>query len=97
MDKPHSVIMRLEQVSKTFFSPTARIEILKHSDFTIAKGETLAVVGASGIGKSTLLNIIGTLDRPDQGRVMFRDQDLFSMGDNQLAAFRNERIGFVFQ
>ncbi|MCF8092311.1 MAG: ABC transporter ATP-binding protein [Desulfotignum sp.] len=97
MDRPESVIMSLEQVSKTFTSPTTSIEILKHSDFTIIRGETLAVVGASGIGKSTLLNIIGTLDRPDEGRVMFRDHDLFSLRDDQLAAFRNERIGFVFQ
>ncbi|MCA1794705.1 MAG: ABC transporter ATP-binding protein [Desulfotignum sp.] len=97
MDEYRSVLIRLERVSKTFASPTASIEILKETDFVITRGETLAVVGASGIGKSTLLNLIGTLDRPDQGRVIFKDQDLFSLGDDQLAAFRNERIGFVFQ
>jgi lipoprotein-releasing system ATP-binding protein len=97
MDKSGSVLIRLEQISKTFGAPKAAIEILDRSDFVITHGTTLAVVGASGIGKSTLLNIIGTLDRPDQGRVVFRGQNLFSLGDDQLAAFRNERIGFVFQ
>jgi lipoprotein-releasing system ATP-binding protein len=97
MDKSGSVLMRLEQVSKTFGTPPGTIEILKTTDFMITHGMTLAVVGPSGIGKSTLLNIIGTLDRPDQGRVMFRDQNLFSLGNGRLAAFRNERIGFVFQ
>ncbi len=99
MDKDNAscVLMRLEGVSKTFASPTASIEILKDADFIISKGETLAVVGASGIGKSTLLNIIGTLDRPDHGQVIFKGRNLFSFDDEKLAAFRNERIGFVFQ
>lgn len=92
-----SPIMALEGVSKTFASRSASIEILKEADFTIHGGETIAVVGASGIGKSTLLNIIGALDRPDHGRVIFRGKDLFSMRAEKLAAFRNARIGFVFQ
>jgi lipoprotein-releasing system ATP-binding protein len=58
---------------------------------------TLAVVGASGIGKSTLLNIIGTLDRPDKGQIVFQGRNLLSLKDDQLAALRNKRIGFVFQ
>lgn len=94
MDSP---LMTLERVSKSFNGRTASIDILTDTDFRIEKGETMAVVGASGIGKSTLLNIIGTLDRPDSGRVMFGDRELFSLPDEKLAAFRNERIGFVFQ
>lgn len=94
MDDP---MMRLEKVKKSFTNSTSRIDILTDADFDIYRGETIAVVGASGIGKSTLLNIIGTLDRPDEGCVTFRDMDLFSMPDEKLAAFRNERIGFVFQ
>jgi len=97
MDDTGSVLMHLEQVSKIFESPTATIPILTDADFSIARGQTLAVIGASGIGKSTLLNIIGTLDRPDRGRVMFEEQDVFSFADDKLAAFRNARIGFVFQ
>ncbi len=97
MDNPGSVLMHLDQVGKTFESPTSAIPILNDADFSILRGQTLAVVGASGIGKSTLLNIIGTLDRPDRGRVMFEGQDIFSFADEKLAAFRNERIGFVFQ
>ncbi len=75
----------------------SRLEILKDVDFTIYKGDTIAVVGNSGIGKSTLLHIIGTLDKPDHGELYFMDKELFSMGDEKLACFRNTAIGFVFQ
>ncbi|MEH0020005.1 MAG: ABC transporter ATP-binding protein [Desulfobacter sp.] len=91
------VLLSLEGISKTFVSQSASLEILKDADFTISKGETMAIVGASGIGKSTLLNIIGTLDRPDQGKLMYGDENLFSFGDEKLAWFRNHKIGFVFQ
>lgn len=87
----------LENVSKIFNGKTAVIEILKETSFQIHKGETIAVVGASGIGKSTLLNIIGTLDKPDAGRVLFQGRDIFSLGDEKLACFRNSQVGFVFQ
>ncbi len=75
----------------------SRLEILKDVGFTIYKGDTIAVVGNSGIGKSTLLHIIGTLDKPDQGELFFMGKELFSMGDEKLACFRNTEIGFVFQ
>jgi lipoprotein-releasing system ATP-binding protein len=97
MDNTGSVLMRLTQITKKFGTPPDVINILDGSEFTITRGMTLAVVGASGIGKSTLLNIIGTLDRPDKGQIMFQGRDLLSMKDDQLAALRNERIGFVFQ
>jgi lipoprotein-releasing system ATP-binding protein len=97
MDNAGSVLMRLTQITKKFGTPPDVINILDASEFTITQGMTLAVVGASGIGKSTLLNIIGTLDRPDKGQIMFQGRDLLSMKDDQLAALRNERIGFVFQ
>ena len=87
----------LERVSKKFTSKTATIEILKETSFKIYQGETIAVVGPSGIGKSTLLNIIGTLDKPETGRLLYRGQDLFALGDDPLARFRNSQIGFVFQ
>jgi len=60
-------------------------------------GETLAVVGPSGIGKSTLLHILGTLDRPDKGKVLFKGEEVFEFDDAKLARFRNKSVGFVFQ
>lgn len=95
MDK--EPIITLEGISKTFNGRTAPVTILNGADIKIYRGETIAVVGASGIGKSTLLNVIGTLDRPDSGRVVFREKDLLTFGDDHLARFRNENIGFVFQ
>ncbi len=75
----------------------ARIEILKDLDFDLSAGETMAVIGASGIGKSTLLHILGTIDRPDKGTLFFQNEDVFLFNDAKLAKFRNECIGFVFQ
>ncbi len=97
MDSALAPIISLEAVNKKFNGKTATIEILKESNFKIHQGETIAVVGSSGIGKSTLLNIVGTLDKPDSGRLLFQGKDLFSLGDEKLAMFRNSRIGFVFQ
>ena len=97
MDDTGSVLMRLTQITKRFGTPPDVINILDESEFTITQGMTLAVVGASGIGKSTLLNIIGTLDRPDKGQIVFQGRNLLSLKDDHLAALRNERIGFVFQ
>jgi len=90
-------LMALESITKSFVSKSSSLEVLAKADFQIFKGETIAVVGASGIGKSTLLNIIGTLDKPDQGLLMYKGHNLFSFGDEQLAKFRNRKIGFVFQ
>jgi len=85
------------KICKGFDNSGARIEILKAVDFDIDAGETLAVVGASGIGKSTFLNILGTLDRADSGRLLFNGEDVFLYDDEKLAAFRNTSVGFVFQ
>ncbi|HIJ55807.1 MAG TPA: ABC transporter ATP-binding protein [Deltaproteobacteria bacterium] len=73
------------------------IEILKWVEIDIYRGDTLAVVGASGIGKSTLLNILGALDRPDSGSLCYQGEDVFLYDDRRLARFRNESVGFVFQ
>ena len=90
-------MIRMEGLYKSFRNSRTEIEILKNVDFDIAAGETTAVVGPSGIGKSTLLHILGTLDRPDKGRILFNGQDIFTLDHVHLAAFRNESIGFVFQ
>ena len=90
-------LIQLNGVSRSFVSKTASLDILHQADLSIQQGETIAVVGASGIGKSTLLNIIGTLDRPDQGSLQFNSDDILAYNDEKLAAFRNKNIGFVFQ
>lgn len=96
-DKKDQPFMVLKSISKGFNTKEINIEILNQVDFDIHKGESIAIVGPSGIGKSTLLHLLGTLDRPDQGSLFFMGRDLFSMKDEKLALFRNEKIGFVFQ
>jgi len=86
-----------QDLCKAFNNSGVRIEILKEANLSLAPGETVAVVGASGIGKSTLLHILGTLDRPDSGILWFRGEDVLRYGSEKLAGFRNESIGFVFQ
>lgn len=73
------------------------LPVLRGINLSIDAGEIVSIVGASGAGKSTLLHILGTLDRPDSGQVRIDDQDVFALNDKQLARFRNEKIGFVFQ
>lgn len=73
------------------------LEVLKGVDLTVQKGEVVALVGASGAGKSTLLHILGTLDRPDRGHVTIDGKTVFDLPGNEVAAFRNRKIGFVFQ
>lgn len=73
------------------------LAVLKGIDLAIMPGEVVSIVGASGAGKTTLLQILGTLDRPDSGELRIADQNVFALNDRQLAKFRNERIGFVFQ
>jgi lipoprotein-releasing system ATP-binding protein len=89
--------IEVKDLWKGFDDTKVRIEILKGADFQIASAETLAIVGPSGIGKSTFLNLLGTLDRPDKGSVLFQGENVFRFDNEKLAKFRNESIGFVFQ
>ena len=73
------------------------LAVLKGVDIAINKGEMVSIVGSSGAGKSTLLHILGTLDRPDAGQVFIGDTDVFALKEKDLATFRNQKIGFVFQ
>lgn len=73
------------------------LEVLRGVSLDVGRGEVVTIVGASGAGKTTLLQIVGTLSRPDGGRVEIDGQDVFALGDRALSKFRNERIGFVFQ
>ncbi|WP_026994727.1 ABC transporter ATP-binding protein [Flectobacillus major] len=84
-------------IAKNIIKNYASLQVLKGIDLHIAKGEVVSIVGASGAGKSTLLQILGTLDKPDQGKVIIADQDVTLLGEKALAAFRNEKIGFIFQ
>jgi lipoprotein-releasing system ATP-binding protein len=97
-DRPqHNYLMSARHLKKSFSNGGVRIDVLKDISFDLTAGETVAIVGASGIGKSTLLHILGTLDRPDSGSMLFKGDDIFLFDDVQLARFRNESIGFVFQ
>jgi lipoprotein-releasing system ATP-binding protein len=90
-------LLRATGISKGFESNKVRLAVLDHLDLILLRGETLAVVGASGIGKSTLLHILGTLDRPDSGNLFFQGEDVFKFNELRLARFRNQTMGFVFQ
>ena len=78
-------------------SGPVELQVLNGIDIDIHKGEMLAIVGASGVGKSTFLHILGGLDRPTSGRVLYGDIDVFGLDNDRIARFRNERVGFVFQ
>jgi lipoprotein-releasing system ATP-binding protein len=73
------------------------LTVLRDLDLSVEAGEMVAIVGASGVGKSTLLHVLGALDRVDQGRIVIDGTDLTSLPDDQIVAFRNRRVGFVFQ
>jgi lipoprotein-releasing system ATP-binding protein len=90
-------LITVRSLCKSFTNGGARIDVLKDLDFDLSAGESVAIVGASGIGKSTLLHIVGTLDRPDSGELLFKGEDVFSYDDLKLANFRNQSVGFVFQ
>jgi lipoprotein-releasing system ATP-binding protein len=84
-------------VSKVFEETGTRIELFRDLDFAIASGDFVAIKGASGVGKSTLLHILGLLDHPTRGRVMFKGVDTGAFTDKRLSDVRNNEIGFVFQ
>ncbi len=73
------------------------MEVLKGVDLTFYQGEKAAIVGASGVGKTTFLHVLGTLDRPTSGKVLYEGKDIYNLNEKDLAFFRNREIGFVFQ
>jgi lipoprotein-releasing system ATP-binding protein len=89
--------MRAVGIQKAFRTARGSLEVLRGVDLEIYRGESVAIVGASGVGKSTLLHILGALDRPTWGQVIIDGQNLFDLDDAALAVFRNRTIGFVFQ
>ena len=92
-----NVMIAVQQVFKTVTDSTGTLTILRDINFSLNKGETAAIVGASGSGKSTLLSIIAGLDTPSSGTVRIDGVDLFAMNEDQRAALRAQKVGFVFQ
>jgi lipoprotein-releasing system ATP-binding protein len=90
-------LLRAEQLSKSFLEGGKEIIVLRELDLEIEEGGRLAIVGESGVGKSTLLHILGTLDHPTSGRLTYRGRELAQLPPDELARIRNEEIGFVFQ
>jgi ABC-type lipoprotein export system ATPase subunit len=90
-------LLELQQVSKTYGDGGLAVEVLKPCSLSIGAGETVAVIGPSGSGKSTLLHLIGSLDLPSGGKIAIDGKDISSLSDNELAALRNQSIGFIFQ
>lgn len=93
-----NVILKAIGISKVFnIGKKSELKVLKNIDLEIYSGDINLILGASGVGKSTLLHILGGLDRPTSGTVIFEDKNIFEFNDEELANFRNTKIGFVFQ
>ena len=90
-------MIEVQDLKKSFYPPAGELQVLNGINLSIKAGEMVAIVGASGVGKSTLLHILSALDRPSSGSILYEGKDVFSLDDNALAAFRNTSIGFVFQ
>jgi len=91
------MLIETRELRKTFRTDAGEIQVLKGINISIAEGEVVGIVGASGVGKSTLLHILGILDSPTSGKVFYNTTDVFSLDRNMLASFRNKTVGFVFQ
>jgi len=91
------VILKAENVHKSYRMGATQVNVLKGADLAVHEGEFIAIIGASGSGKSTFLHILGGLDRPDKGAIRFNGRDLNRMKARELNRFRNEKVGFVFQ
>jgi lipoprotein-releasing system ATP-binding protein len=90
-------LLRAVGVDKNFYDADRVVTVLRGLDLQAAAGEEIAIIGQSGVGKSTLLHVLGSLERPTAGQILFGDRDLFAMDERTLAEFRNHNLGFVFQ
>jgi lipoprotein-releasing system ATP-binding protein len=90
-------LIAAQDVVKGYRTAAGYVPVLAGVSLEVAPGEMVAIVGASGVGKSTLLHVLGSLDRPESGRVMVAGQDVFALGEDRLREFRNRTLGFVFQ
>jgi len=92
-----TALIHVEKAEKTYSNGAINFKALKEIDFQVFKGEFTSIMGASGSGKSTFMNILGCLDRMDSGKYLLNDQDVSGLSDTGLASIRNQEIGFVFQ
>ena len=90
-------LIRVVDLYKSYYDGLTELPVLKGIDLVVKQAEIVAVVGASGVGKSTLLHLLGGLDRPTEGTIFYEGADIFGLNDRALDRFRNEEIGFVFQ
>jgi lipoprotein-releasing system ATP-binding protein len=93
----NSILLRAVSVTKSYQSASKTIHVLQDLNMEIPQGRMIAIMGASGVGKSTLLHVLGALDHPDSGEVLFEGENLFDYSEQRLAEYRNQKIGFVFQ
>lgn len=92
-----AALLRASDVHKKFYDAGREVVVLHGLNLEVSAGEQIAIIGQSGVGKSTLLYLLGSLERPTAGKVYFEDQELFVMDERALAEFRNRKLGFVFQ
>ncbi|MFQ5583353.1 MAG: ABC transporter ATP-binding protein, partial [Calditrichia bacterium] len=97
MNENRAVILEALNIKKEYRSGPEIIEVLKGINFRVREKEIVVIMGPSGVGKSTLLNIIGTLDKPSSGELMINGESVGQLSEQKLAKFRNNYIGFIFQ
>ncbi len=90
-------LLRAQSVSKHFVKGKDRVEVLKNINFSVKKQDAVCITGGSGVGKSTFLHVIGTLDRPSSGQVLYQKKNLSRASDKDLSTFRSQKLGFIFQ
>ena len=90
-------ILKVENLTKIYGKGENQVIALDNINFSVEKGEFVAIVGASGSGKSTLLHLIGGVDRPTSGKVYIGDKDIYSFNDDKLAIFRRRQVGLIYQ
>ncbi|OGD39446.1 MAG: ABC transporter ATP-binding protein [Candidatus Aminicenantes bacterium RBG_19FT_COMBO_58_17] len=93
----NNLVVVTENVSKAYPLPKGTLWVFEGLDFVLERGDLVAVMGASGVGKTTFLNLLGALDRPTEGKILLDGEDIQAKGEREKARLRNEKIGFVFQ
>jgi ABC-type lipoprotein export system ATPase subunit len=93
----NEIVLAAENLGKSYPLPRGVLRVFAGLGFELRQGDLAAIMGASGVGKTTLLNLLGALDRPTEGRVFLEGEDVFAQAERQVAAVRNKKIGFVFQ